>query len=182
MIGDAFETTLAAAQTGAEWALAALYRDLNPRLLRYLRARAGQDADDVASATWVDVSRNLNGFTGGEDDFRGWLFTITRRRLSDHRRTLARRPADPVPAETLVAHDAVPDAAEAALAGRLGDAAARQIVAVLPPDQADVVLLRVVAGLSVDEVAARTGKRPGAVRVLQHRALKRLAQEIRDDL
>ena len=56
--------------------------------------------------------------------------------------------------------------------------ATRRIVAILPADQADVILLRVVADLSVDQVAQIMGKRPGTVRVLQSRALKRLAERL----
>jgi RNA polymerase sigma-70 factor, ECF subfamily len=58
------------------------------------------------------------------------------------------------------------------------DEAIRRITALLPPDQAEIVLLRVVAGLSVDDVAGITGRRPGTVRVLQHRALRRLAERL----
>lgn len=63
-----------------------------------------------------------------------------------------------------------------------GDEAARRIVALLPPDQAEVILLRVVADLSVEQVAAIIGKRPGTVRVLQSRGLKRLAERISKNL
>ena len=159
-----------------------LYRDVQPRLLRYLRARAGQDAEDVASAAWLDAARNLRGFAGGEDDFRAWMFTIARRRLADHRRRESRRPAEPVPDSALADRVVAADAETEALAGRLGDDAARRVVAVLPPEQAEIVLLRVVAGLSVERVAEVTGRRPGSVRVLQHRALRKLAKEIPDEV
>jgi RNA polymerase sigma-70 factor (ECF subfamily) len=58
--------------------------------------------------------------------------------------------------------------------------AALQLIATLPPDQAEAVLLRVVGGLDVDRVAAIMGKRPGHVRVLSHRGLKRLAVLVQD--
>src|ERR1044071_1384931 len=88
---DQFEPVLAAARTGAEWAIAVLYRQHNPRLLRYLRAQAGDDGQDVASEAWMDAARGLKSFEGDEDAFRAWLFTIARRRLIDHRRREARR-------------------------------------------------------------------------------------------
>ncbi|HUQ39078.1 MAG TPA: RNA polymerase sigma factor, partial [Acidimicrobiales bacterium] len=138
---------------------------------------AGQDAEDVASATWLDAARNLRSFAGTEDDFRGWLFSIARRRLIDHLRRQERRPAAAVDHAILAEVGTRTDAADDALGG-MGDAAARQLVAGLPAEQADIVLLRVVAGLTVDEVAAITGRRPGTVRVLQHRALRRLAREL----
>lgn len=181
VLGEEFSSTLLAAQAGAEWAIAVLYQANQPRLLRYLRAQAGQDAEDIASDTWLDAARNLPAFTGDEDAFRGWLFTIARRRLIDHRRREQRHPSTPTSGDRPLA--AVSPSAEAdALAGRLGDEAARRIVASLPDDQAEIVLLRVVAGLDVDQVAAMTGRRPGTVRVLQHRALRRLARRIGDDV
>jgi RNA polymerase sigma-70 factor (ECF subfamily) len=181
MLGEEFASTLAAAQAGGEWAITILYRTNQPRVLRYLRAQAGQEADDLAAETWLDAARNLASFAGDEDAFRGWLFTIARRRVIDHRRRQNRRPPA---APTSDANDdpAGPSAESDALAGRLGDEAAEQIVASLPPEQAEIVLLRVVAGLSVDEVARITGRRAGTVRVLQHRALRRLAREIGDEL
>jgi RNA polymerase sigma-70 factor (ECF subfamily) len=78
----------------------------------------------------------------------------------------------------------VPDTADAAtpeatvLERAGGLEAVRRIRALLPPDQAEVVLLRVVAGLSVGEVAAVLGRKPAAVSVLQHRALRRLADRL----
>jgi RNA polymerase sigma-70 factor, ECF subfamily len=157
----------------------ALFRALQPRLLRYLTARIGQAADDVASQTWLETVRVLPAFTGDADAFRALLFTVARRRTADHRRTQRRRHEAAV--------DELPDVAargdleEDVAAGLASDAAVQCIVATLPADQADVVLLRVVAGLSVDEVAQVVGKRPGTVRVVQHRALRRLAVTLGND-
>jgi RNA polymerase sigma-70 factor, ECF subfamily len=180
-IGESFEGVLAAAQEGAEWAVAVLYRSLQPQVLRFLRARVPQDAEDIASQAWLEVARALPRFSGEEDDFRALVFTIARRRLADHRRATRRRPVDLVGAELLtgISDGAAPD--DEVLASLTGDAAARRVAELLSPDQAEVVLLRVVAGLSVDEVAALLGKRPGTVRVLQHRALRRLAEKLGDD-
>jgi RNA polymerase sigma-70 factor, ECF subfamily len=180
-IGENFDGVLAAAQEGAEWAVAILYRSLQPQVLRFLRARVPQDAEDIASQAWLEIARSLPRFSGGEDDFRGLVFTIARRRLADHRRATGRRPVDLVGPEVLtgITDGAAPD--DEVLAGLAGDAAARRVAELLSPDQAEVVLLRVVAGLSVDEVAALLGKRPGTVRVLQHRALRHLAEKLGDD-
>jgi RNA polymerase sigma-70 factor (ECF subfamily) len=179
-IGESFDGVLAAAQEGADWAVAVLYRSLQPQVLRFLRARARQDAEDIASQAWLEVARALPRFSGEEDDFRALVFTIARR-LADHRRAARRRPVDLVGAEILtgITDGAAPD--EEVLASLAGDAAARRVAELLSPDQAEVVLLRVVAGLSVEEVAALLGKRPATVRVLQHRALRRLAQKLGDD-
>lgn len=175
MSGEEFGAVLDAARAGGEWAIAALYDQLAPSVARYLRAQVGQDAEDVASETWLSVARGLTTFTGDQDAFRAWVFTIAKRRVVDHLRSRGRRRT--APAEVGVE----PSAEDTALAGRIGDEAARRIVALLPADQAQVVLLRVVAGLPVEEVARIMGRRPGTIRVLQHRALRRLAEEISGD-
>ncbi|MGH2813214.1 MAG: RNA polymerase sigma factor [Actinomycetota bacterium] len=176
-LGDQFDPVLAAARSGAEWALSALYQDLHPRLLRYLGSQEPREAEDLASEVWLDVAAGLSRFNGGEDAFRAWLFTIARRRLIDLRRSAARRRTQPVTTEMLAG---LPDPGdpETEVIGLAATEAALAQIAALSPDQAEVVLLRVVAGLDVDEVAAVTGKRPGTIRVLQHRALKRLAEQI----
>ncbi|MEO7556896.1 MAG: RNA polymerase sigma factor [Acidimicrobiales bacterium] len=181
-LGAAFPGILAAAQTGAEWAVTALYQEYDPALVRYLRARAGQDGEDVAAETWLDAARNLAGFSGDEERFRRWLYTIANRRVTDWLRRGSRRPVAFSSQETLATQIDGGDTAELAL-GRLdADDIARRIATVLPPAQAEIVLLRVVVGLTVDEVAEVTGRRPGTVRVMAHRALRRLAQELSEDV
>jgi RNA polymerase sigma-70 factor (ECF subfamily) len=172
----AFEGVLAAAREGAEWAVAALYRDLQPSLLGYLRAVEPGDADDLASEVWLGVGRNLGRFDGDEAAFRGWTFTIARRRVVDLRRRRTRRRTEATPTEELAAIPGHDDTEGAAVHAADADEVRRRIVELLPPDQADVVLLRVVGGLSADQVAEALGKRAGAVRVLQHRALRTLAR------
>ncbi len=175
VIGESFESVLAAAQSGAEWAFEVLFCDLQPPLLRYLQARAGPDAEDLASATWLDTARGIGTVVGGEEQLRGWIFTIARRRLADARRAAGRRPVRAADVTEIDLGDRGASVEDLALEGRLGDEAARRIVASLPAEQAEIVLLRVVSGLSVDEVARAVGRKPGTVRVMQHRALRRLA-------
>jgi RNA polymerase sigma-70 factor (ECF subfamily) len=169
---DDFATLLDAARAGGEWAMTRLYRSVDPSLRRYLQAQLGPEAEDVASETWLSVARNLQTFDGDEDAFRAWVFTIGKRRVVDHHRARSRRPTAPDP-------DLVPSAEDEALSG---DEAAARIVALLPQEQAQIVLLRVVAGFSVEEVAEIVGRRPGTVRVMQHRALKRLAEKLGDEV
>jgi RNA polymerase sigma-70 factor (ECF subfamily) len=161
---------------GADWAVADLWRDLHPRLLAYFRAAEPAAADDLASDVWIDVARSLHRFDGDEADFRRFAFTIARRRLIDHRRRRFRRRTDPVPTKAMADRAAADDPAAAAEAS-----AALQVIGLLPPDQAQVVLLRVVAGLDAEAVGRIVGKSAGAVRVKQHRALKRLAQLLAGD-
>lgn len=167
---------ISAARRGAAWALAALYRDVHPRLLRYLRSREPYLADDLASQVWLEVAGGLDRFEGTEDGFRAWVFTIARRRLIDARRRAGRRPTDPLGDQDLPTGSPYDDPEGAAIAALDAQVAVDRIVAALTPDQADVVLLRVLGGLGVGQVADVLGKQPSAVRVLQHRALRRLAQ------
>ena len=125
-----------------------LYRDIQPRLVRYLRALVGEDAEDVASETWLQVARDLGGFQGSYDGFRGWVVTVGRHRALDHlRRERRRPPAVLVPAEDLAARAAADDTAAGALEAVSTDAAIR-LIASLPRDQAEAVLLRAVVGLA----------------------------------
>jgi RNA polymerase sigma-70 factor (ECF subfamily) len=177
MIGPAFDSVLAAARDGDESAFAVLWRDLNPALLRYLQVVAPGWAEDVASEVWLEVAVGLDRFAGVESGFRAWLFTMARQRAIDAARYAARRPAQPVPVELLADRAGPDDPADAAVEG-LSTRAALALVAELPPDQAEVVALRVIAGLDVARVAEIVGKRPGTVRVLAHRGLHRLAQRL----
>jgi RNA polymerase sigma-70 factor (ECF subfamily) len=179
VIGQDFETVLAAAQHGSEAAFAELWHDCNPSLLRYLRVIAPDAAEDIAAETWVQVVRGLPAFRGNEQNWRAWLFTTARRRVADLARRMARRPAvslDALPdlatAEFIGTH--VPDAATLALEN-LDTQAAIALVARLPPLQAEVIMLRVVAGLDPETAASLLGRSAGAVRVAAHRGLRRLA-------
>ncbi len=176
-LGDRFGSVLDAARTGAEWALTALYRDLHVDLLRYLRTQEPNEAEDLESQTWLDAAGGLASFDGQEIDFRRWMFTIARRRLIDLRRQQMRRRTDPVAPDELPAQ-AASDDVEAEALDRISTEAALARIAALPPEQAEVVLLRVIGGFSAAEVGAMTGRRPGTVRVVQHRALARLAREL----
>ena len=178
MSAEAFESVLDAARVGAEWAFSVLYRDHNHLLLRYFAARVPGEADDLTAEVWLAAARRLGSFEGDAPAFRSWLFTIAHHRLVQHWRDRSRRPrserVDEI-AEPLSGAPAGGDPAEVVGAALSAQDALRRIIAVLSPEQAEVVLLRILGGLDTDQVAAAIGKRPGAVRVLQHRALKRLA-------
>ncbi|MFA5885033.1 MAG: sigma-70 family RNA polymerase sigma factor [Acidimicrobiia bacterium] len=169
-----FEPRLRAAQDGDDDALGEIWRTFNPRLVLFLRGRAGDAAEDLASETWIRAARTLGRFSGSETDFRAWLFTIARRTLIDHYRAAARRPQEHRVGLVVERPETEGDAADLTLAA-LDTQRALAVVSRLPTDQADVILLRVVAGLDTKRVAQILGKREGAVRVLQHRALRRLA-------
>jgi RNA polymerase sigma-70 factor (ECF subfamily) len=167
-----------AAQQGSSDAFRALYRDTQPRLLRYLYTLVGDDAEDVASETWLQVARDLANFTGDHDGFRGWVTTIGRHRALDHLRHRSRRPPSvPVPTEDLASLAAADDTAAGAIEAVSTDAAIR-LIATLPPDQAEAVLLRAVVGLDAESASQVLGKRPGAVRTAAYRGLRTLAKRL----
>jgi RNA polymerase sigma-70 factor (ECF subfamily) len=175
VIGEGFAEVLAAAQQGNEVAFARLWRDANPALLRYLRVIAADVADDVAAETWVQVVRGLATFRGDEGAWRAWLFTTARRRAIDAARRGARHPEAPLDDLPPARHPVAADPADLALE-RIGTEAALALLTRLPRLQAEVILLRVVAGLDTEAVARMVRRSPGAVRVAAHRGLRQLAQ------
>jgi RNA polymerase sigma factor (sigma-70 family) len=175
-----FRQVLTAAQDGGPWALEALYRDFAPAVLGYLRGQGAANPEDLASEVFVGVVRNLRNFAGDESGFRSWVFSIAHRRLIDERRSLGRRQEDPVePARITgaLAARSTGDVEEEALAN-LGRERTMRALADLSPDQRAVLLLRVVADLSLSEVAEVLGKSQGAVKMLQRRGLLALARKI----
>jgi RNA polymerase sigma-70 factor (ECF subfamily) len=176
-LAEDFEQTLEQARAGHGSALGELFRELYPRILRYLRALEPHEAEDLASDAWLDVANALPVFEGDENGLRALAFTIARRRLVDLQRRRARHPAIPIDAENVVEDGWIGDVEEEAMADLETEAALAR-VATLPPDQAEVILLRVIGGLPVADVALIVDKRPGTVRVIQHRALRRLAEQL----
>lgn len=170
----ALDAVLTAAIGGDEGAFATVWRALQPAVLRYLQVVVGAAAaEDVASETWLQAARDLSDFTGGSTAFRVWLFRVARHRGMDELRRAGRRREEP--SDLLPGSATVPDVAADVLE-KSGTDWALGLIATLPPDQAEAVMLRVVAGLGVAQVAQVLGKRPGAVRVASMRGLRRLAR------
>jgi RNA polymerase sigma factor (sigma-70 family) len=179
-LGDRFPSVLKAAQQGEPEALEGLYRALAPGVLGYLRGQCSAEPEDATSEVFVGMVRGIRSFRGGEREFRSWVFSIAHRRLLDARRRLARRREEAVDPEDLagtLAAASTGDAEREAM-DRLGTAWAVSVVRSLTDDQRAVLLLRVVADLSVAEVAGVLGKSLGAVKTLQRRALLSLARKI----
>lgn len=165
---------LAGAVRGDSGAFAELWRTMQPAVLRYVRVIVGEAAEDVASETWLQAARDLRRFAGPPSAFRVWLFTIARNRAIDELRRARRRPEEPRELSDREVADPAPDAAQDVLQRSDTDWAVG-VIATLPKDQAEAVMLRVVAGLDVAQTAQVLGKRPGAVRVAAMRGLRRLA-------
>ncbi|MFF0560528.1 RNA polymerase sigma factor [Streptomyces sp. NPDC004266] len=165
------------ARRGDEGAFAEAYRIVHPGLLGYLRGIVGEDAEDVASDAWLEIARDLGRFRGDGAGFRGWTATIARHRALDHLRRVRARPRPTRFEQDLLELPAAADAADEALEA-LSTERALALVAGLPQDQAEAVLLRVVVGLDGPSAARVLGKRPGAVRSAAHRGLRRLAKQL----
>ncbi|WP_078908541.1 RNA polymerase sigma factor [Streptomyces vietnamensis] len=166
------------ARHGDEGAFAEAYRLVHPGLLGYLRGIVGDDAEDVASDAWLEIARDLGRFRGDGAGFRGWTATIARHRALDHLRRVRARPRPTRFDQDLSELPAAGDAAGEAL-DALSTERALALIAGLPQDQAEAVLLRVVVGLDGPSAARVLGKRPGAVRSAAHRGLRRLAEQLK---
>jgi RNA polymerase sigma-70 factor (ECF subfamily) len=168
------EEVIRRAQEGDADALGALWREYHHLLLRYFRAKGMPEPEDLASTVWIEVASSLPRFDGSEHDFRRWLFTIAARRRIDDIRAIKRRERDADQPTARVADVSAPSAGDEGDRERALDRALA-LVASLPPAQREAITLRVIADLSVSEVAAIMGRREGTVRVLVHRGLKRLS-------
>ena len=166
-LGDAFDGIHAAAREGAGWAFERIWRSLAPSVAGYLRTQGAEDPDGLTSEVFLGVFRGIAGFSGDEDQFRAWVFTIAHRRLVDDRRRRSRRPdADPLADGE---GGAVAESAERGALERISTEDVEALCHRLVPDQRDVLLLRIVGGLTVEEVAHALDKSPGAVKALQRR-------------
>jgi RNA polymerase sigma factor (sigma-70 family) len=171
---EGFESVLRAARAGAEWAWDRLYRELAPAVRGYVRAHGAAEPDDVVGEVFLALVRELPRFSGDERGFRALTFTIAHRRLVDDLRRRGRRPVSPAdPAVIAETAGAGGDVREEALAG-LDEQRVRAAIEALPPDQRAVLLLRILGDLTIEEIARAVGKRPGAVKALQRRALRRV--------
>jgi RNA polymerase sigma factor (sigma-70 family) len=173
-VGRSFAQVLSAARADETWAYTALYRMCAPRVLGFVRARGVDDPEGVVNEAFLGAFRGLSAFEGDESAFLRWLFAITRNKVTDAHRRRARRREDP----QLLGGELVGGDTEADAHDRMSAAWVRETLSCLTADQRDVLLLRVLGGLSIEEVAQAMGKRPGAVKALQHRAVRALRRQL----
>lgn len=176
--GEGFDAVLAAARLGEAWAYQRLFEWLGRPVAAYLRGTGVEDPDGTANEVFLRMFGGIGRFDGTEGRFRSWVFAIAHNLVIDERRRRGRRPG-----QVELTDDegsSSPGADDAALVA-LGDDRVRALLAGLPPDQRDVLLLRIVADLSIEETAAALGKKPGAVKSLQHRAVATLRRRLDPD-
>lgn len=168
---------LDAARAGAGWAFERVYQALAPAVLGYLRAQGAADPEAALQDVFLRAFRRIAGFEGTSAQLRSWVFTIAHNLVVDERRFAGRRP-DPVPLDV---HTSTPvgDAEDDAL-DRVGADRVRAILDTLPPDQRDVLLLRLLGDLSGAQIAAALGRSEGAVKALQRRGLDRLRRRLEE--
>lgn len=175
-LGESFETTITAARQAAPWAWAVIYRELAPHVTGYLRASGSSEPEDLTAEVFLRVVQDLGKFEGDEARFRSWVFVIAHHRMVDERRHRTRHPQTTLELDTLdrtrfggdVEHEAM---------GNLATSAVEDIVRRCVPDQRDVLLLRVLGGLTLSETAEVLGKSLGAVKALQRRGVAAVARE-----
>ena len=164
-----------AARRGDELAWETLYRRLYPRLRSYLGRRVGYEhCEDAVNETMTRAVAGISRFELGEVGFDGWVFGIARRVAADHHRSAGRSRRQGEAAQRSADHILSGEVPEEALVISEDHAHVRQSFSKLHPNEQELLELRVVAQLSVEDVAALLGKRPGAVRTAQSRALAHL--------
>jgi RNA polymerase sigma-70 factor (ECF subfamily) len=160
------------ARRGESWALTAIWHQHSAAVVAYLRGRGVGDPEDVTSEVFLQVFGRIERFRGDETDLRTFIFSVAHARYVDDRRRVARRGVD----VELVAdhHDRPAPSAESDALAALATERVKVLLAALAPDQRDVLLLRIVADLSLEQTADVLGKSVGAVKSLQHRGLAAL--------
>jgi RNA polymerase sigma factor (sigma-70 family) len=175
-LDDRFASVLAAARAGSELGWAALYDELVPSVLGYLRAQGAAEPEDLTGEIFLQLVRDLGRFSGDERAFRAWTFAIAHNRLLDERRRTARSPVVPVPDAEL---DRVgPEDIEQDVLADFAAERVMRLIARLSPDQRTVLFVRIFGDLTVEQVADVVGKRPGAVKALQRRGLAAVRKAI----
>ena len=166
---------VAQAAAGDEPAFLRMYREVHPMLVTYLQALVGAGAEHVTSHAWHDVVHNLHRFRGDGEAFRGWIAEIARRRALEH-----------LPSGGGIPHGAIGDEVATGTVdqeirkaeGPISTAQALVLIAQLPQEEAEAVLLRVVFRLGTETAAQVLGLRPGAVRTSARRGLERLSERL----
>ena len=167
---------VAAARAGEAWALTEIWTRFAPAVTGYLRGRGAGEPDDMASDVFLAVFERIREFQGDDDALRAFVFTVAHHRLVDEMRRRQRRaPSVPYQVDT---DERLVASAEDEVLEALRTAHVHQLLSALSDDQREVILLRVLGDLSLEQTATITGKNVGAVKALQHRALAALRKSV----
>ncbi|MFT4124756.1 MAG: sigma-70 family RNA polymerase sigma factor [Gordonia sp. (in: high G+C Gram-positive bacteria)] len=183
LAGTELDAAVRDARNGDRAALTSVLESVHEPILRYCRGRIGVgerhlfSADDIAQEALMAVMTALPRYEDQGRPFMAFVYGIAAHKVADALRVAGRVKADPV--------DVVPDttsfvggpeqrALDADASRRMG-----RLLSILPPKQREILVLRLIVGLSAEETAAAVGGTPGAVRVAQHRALGKLKDELR---
>ncbi|MFT5224232.1 MAG: RNA polymerase sigma factor (sigma-70 family) [Glaciecola sp.] len=178
-VGVEWSSVLAAARRGEAWAWEGLYTELAPVILGYLRGQRAPTPEDLLGEVMLQVVRDLAAFTGTEPQFRSWVFTIAHHRLLDARRYVQRHPVHTLAGNDLAAcAPAALEVTEDQALESLTTEEVRLLFKVLTEDQRTALLLRVVAGMTIGEIAEIMDKRTGAVKQLQRRGIHALREHL----
>ncbi|MDF0531953.1 sigma-70 family RNA polymerase sigma factor [Tsukamurella sp. 8F] len=182
LAGEELDRAVLAATRGDRKALADVLESIRPPVVRYCRARVGafdrhsMSADDIAQEVCMAVMTALPRYEDQGRPFMAFVYGIAAHKVADGFRSAGRNKADPVDdiPETVSTEGGPEALALDSDAGRR----MQLLLQILPEKQREIVILRVVVGLSAEETADVVGGTAGAVRVAQHRALSRLKNEL----
>jgi RNA polymerase sigma-70 factor (ECF subfamily) len=178
-VPDVDPAVLDAARVGAGWAYERIYGLLAPAVHGYLRGAGIDDPEGAVNDVFLRAFGAIAGFEGSPVAFRSWVFTIAHHLIVDRRRFASRRPVEAA-TERLPERSAADPSPEDAAVATAERAQLERLLALLTADQRDVLLLRFVADLSLEEVAAATGRSVGAVKATQHRAIASVRRLLED--
>jgi len=175
-IGESFAEVLAQAKAGDREAFETIYRDVAPLVIGYLRANRVRDAEDLAGEVFVTMVQRIHRFDGDEKHFRSWLLTICHRRMVDAVRRAQRRPEDLLPAEELGKRVNKDPSGENQAIERIEALGIVELMNDLSDLQREAISLRVLADLSIRDVARIMDKPETAVKALLRRATASMAR------
>jgi RNA polymerase sigma-70 factor (ECF subfamily) len=168
------DAVVAAAQGGDRSAMRVVYEVLAPRVLGYLRTKGVADPEAVTGDVFVAVFTQLHRTTGGAAGLTRFTFSIAHARMVDEHR--ARSRVGPMVSYDPDLDERSVESAEDAAAASISVARVRAVLAQLPEDQGEVLTLRIIADLTIDQIAQVMGRSPGAIKQLQRRAMISLRQ------
>lgn len=170
-----FAEVLQGAKNGEPWAWENIYRTYAPAVTGYLALRGAREPEDLTSETLYHIARSIEGFSGDEPSFRSWVFVIAHRRLIDARRSAGRKVEQTSLTDDLL--ETGGDTESEAL-DKLALEDIQRLLKPLTEAQSSVITLRMIADLSLEQTAQIMGKRVGAVKALQRRALASLKEHL----